>query len=485
MSLNKLHYLKTTSNEFRNRDESKRKDRIKNNNLNNNNNLEKEQLEKEILEKEQLEKQQLEKKQLEKQQLEKEQLEKQQLEKKQSEIIKLNKEKRDMKQLEKEKFINLNSKTTTSNFLKNIEEKQKKRILRKEYEEKINNLSKEMVEIQNDIQNDIQNKKEEAKKEEEIKKELKHQKELLEREIEYNNSIKNSYLKNHNKNDILKKRDMILNELIIKSKQKEITLPLLNSHQSNLNNINNTSGRLANQFFRNMAAHFLSEKSNLYIEYSEKKFFENMGIILHIGKNNGSENYLLLNDKTFFDYIVNTNVNLSNISMSFNSAFFQTKEFSFYLSNYINNNIIKNNIINHNHHKNRYDNNNDLFVHVRLGDLVKNRNKLTLHYEYYDKAISQCNFDKGYISSDSIDHEICKNLKRKYKLQVFDNNEEETIKFASTCKNIVLSHGTFSWLIGLLSFTYSKVFYADFDKVDKWHGDIFVFPDWICVNYKI
>lgn len=476
MSLNKLHYLKTTSNEFRNREESKRKDRIKNNNLNNNNNLEKEQFEKEILEKEQLEKQQLEKERLEKEQLE---------------IIKLNKEKKDIEQLEKEKLekenlkkeitANFNSKTTTSNFLKNIEEKQKRRILRKEYEEKINNLSKEMVEIQNEIQN----KKEEAKKEEEIKKELKHQKELLEREIEYNNSIKNSYLKNHNKNDILKKRDMILNELIIKSKQKEITLPLLNRHENNLNNINNTPGRLANQFFRNMAAHFLSEKSNLYIEYSEKKFFENMGIILHIGKNNGSENYLLLNDKTFFDYIVNTNVNLSNISMSFNSAFFQTKEFSFYLSNYINNNIIKNNIINHNHHKNRYDNNNDLFVHVRLGDLVNNRKNLTLHYEYYDKAISQCNFDKGYISSDSIDHEICKNLKRKYKLQVFDNNEEETIKFASTCKNIVLSHGTFSWLIGLLSFTYSKVFYADFDKVGKWHGDIFVFPDWICVNYEI
>jgi hypothetical protein len=47
--------------------------------------------------------------------------------------------------------------------------------------------------------------------------------------------------------------------------------------------------------------------------------------------------------------------------------------------------------------------------------------------------------------------------------------------FASSCKNVVLSNGTFSWLIGLLGF-YSNVYYPKIKTV--WHGDIFVFPDW-------
>ena len=48
--------------------------------------------------------------------------------------------------------------------------------------------------------------------------------------------------------------------------------------------------------------------------------------------------------------------------------------------------------------------------------------------------------------------------------------------FASTCKNIVLSHGTFSWLIGLLGF-YSTIYYQKITRF--WQGDIYVFPEWI------
>ena len=43
-------------------------------------------------------------------------------------------------------------------------------------------------------------------------------------------------------------------------------------------------------------------------------------------------------------------------------------------------------------------------------------------------------------------------------------NEIETIQFASTCKNVVLSHGTYSGIIGYLSF-YSNVYYCKVNTV--------------------
>jgi hypothetical protein len=88
-------------------------------------------------------------------------------------------------------------------------------------------------------------------------------------------------------------------------------------------------------------------------------------------------------------------------------------------------------------------------------------------------------FETGYISSDSIDHEICKKLILKYKLIIYNDNEINTIQFASTNKYIILSSGTFSWLIGIFSF-FSEVYYPKIKVI--WHGDIFVFPKWKEIN---
>jgi hypothetical protein len=47
--------------------------------------------------------------------------------------------------------------------------------------------------------------------------------------------------------------------------------------------------------------------------------------------------------------------------------------------------------------------------------------------------------------------------------------------FGSTCKHIILSGGTFSWLIGFLSRN-SNVFYPDIKT--KWFGNIFNCSKW-------
>jgi hypothetical protein len=119
-----------------------------------------------------------------------------------------------------------------------------------------------------------------------------------------------------------------------------------------------------------------------------------------------------------------------------------------------------------------YENNN-IFIHVRLGDI---QNTLcSCPFNYYDKVLSNIIFDKGYISSDTITHPICQELVNKYNLNIFSSNEVDTIKFGSSCKHIVLSLGTFSWYIGAFSFE-SNVYFPETKKA--WHGDIFIFPEW-------
>jgi hypothetical protein len=105
-----------------------------------------------------------------------------------------------------------------------------------------------------------------------------------------------------------------------------------------------------------------------------------------------------------------------------------------------------------------------------------------LTFEYYDKVLSSISFDKGYISSDTIKSDICKDLIKKYKLNIAYDTDIHTIMFGSTCQHIVLSGGTFSWLIGFLGFFSDVYFPSHREKV--WYGDIFVFPRWKGVKSK-
>ena len=92
---------------------------------------------------------------------------------------------------------------------------------------------------------------------------------------------------------------------------------------------------------------------------------------------------------------------------------------------------------------------NDLFIHYRLGDI--NGSYMSLPLEYFEEAISKIQFSKGYISSDSINDDKCQFLIKKYNLNVVNLNPYETIMFGKNFNNIILSEGTFSYLIGYFS----------------------------------
>ena len=62
--------------------------------------------------------------------------------------------------------------------------------------------------------------------------------------------------------------------------------------------------------------------------------------------------------------------------------------------------------------------------------------------------------------------------------KIIDYNEQLTIQFATTCKNIILSHGSFSAIIGYLSF-YSTIYYPEYEINKIWFGDMFSIDGWI------
>ena len=254
-----------------------------------------------------------------------------------------------------------------------------------------------------------------------------------------------------------------------------------------MNSTINSAGRFGNHFFRNMVAHIISLSNNIKFIYSYYEEFKKLGIFFFT---NGEKTFtnncikLKIDDNNFMEFINNRKTINDNTNIDLMYSFYQTKEFCIYLKNLFHNDIkYKNDILNSNKFKERYNNNNDLYIHLRLGDLTNPSMKnFLLPFSYYDKAIQNVGFfEKGYISTESPTHEICVDLIKKYKLTLINYDEVETIMFGSTCKNIVLSHGTFSWLIGFLSFDFSKIY---FPKIKAfWHGDIFVFSEWKEIDY--
>jgi hypothetical protein len=240
-------------------------------------------------------------------------------------------------------------------------------------------------------------------------------------------------------------------------------------------------GRFGNYFIRNLVFHVLAEKWDFFIEYKEPEQSRRLGIDLKVGKIDTSKYPpIVVDDGNIVDIINNTNIDLSKYHLTIynHQTYFQKKEIALMLYNYLHNNdFYKNSIINANIFKERINNNNDVFIHVRLGDVEH----INPGYNYYDKLLSDLNFTNGYIASDTIDHEICKKIIEKYNLQVIDKDEVETIMFANTCKYIVLSQGTFSWFIALLTYYAEKIYYPKIKT--QWHGNIFVLPELIEVDY--
>jgi hypothetical protein len=230
------------------------------------------------------------------------------------------------------------------------------------------------------------------------------------------------------------------------------------------------NGRLCNQIFRNLAVSFVSKKHDLQVNYSSYDKITELGIQLYSGKNIYSSERQM-NDDNFFDILNETHIDYNLDAMS---DFFQTKEISNFLYNYLHEDGVKNSIIEKNPFNQRYNNNNDCIIHVRLTDA----SRYVPSIEYYLNTLLEITFDNLYITTDEKEHSYIKIILENYpNATVINFDEVKTIQYASTCKHIILSHGSYSAIIGYLGF-FSDVYYKKYDQDKIWYGDMFSIPNW-------
>jgi hypothetical protein len=237
-----------------------------------------------------------------------------------------------------------------------------------------------------------------------------------------------------------------------------------------------TSGRLGNQIIRNLAVSLIAEKGDLFVKYSSYYLIKQLGIDLFSGSKKYDKTQVLNDDNYFSIY------NCDNIDYNLNpnDSFFQTKEISNLLYNHLNTDIIKSKIIDKNPYKERYQNNNDLFVHIRLTDVSRFNPGIT----YYLNAIKSISFENLYISTDDKNHNIISTIMKLYPdAKLINYNEINTFQFGSTNKNIILSHGSFSSIIGYLGF-FSNIYYPEYEANKIWYGDMFSIEKWTKLHVK-
>lgn len=223
-------------------------------------------------------------------------------------------------------------------------------------------------------------------------------------------------------------------------------------------------GRLGNNLFQYVAAYLFAKKFNLNVTTGP------INTPFKLPKLNGiaydAKNRKEINDSNFLDFLNHETIEPQHYVFN---GFFQIKEF---VLNY------KNEI------KSLFDlsfedkNDDEVFVLYRIGDIEGIRQMLPI--EFYQDALKKISARNGYISSDSPNHPNVIKLSEEFNLTIYKNTPEETINFAKNFKNLVLSEGSFSWWIGLLSNS-ENIYYNHRERF--WHGDIFVFPEWNSLTY--
>jgi len=229
------------------------------------------------------------------------------------------------------------------------------------------------------------------------------------------------------------------------------------------------NGRLGNQFIRNIAVSLIAQKFDLRVNYFNDPLFRRMGLFLFSGNQEYSISTCITDENYFSIY------ELEKLESNVTSpCYYQTKEITHLLYQYLRKEEVQHSIIEHNPFKDRYNQNNDLFIHVRLGDVSQYNPGI----QYYLNAIRNISYSHIYIATDSPSDPIIHHILQEFPSSMFLEDEITTFQFGSTCKHVLLSHGSFSAIIGYLSF-FSTVYYPEYDLNRIWYGDIFSIPGWI------
>ncbi len=230
-------------------------------------------------------------------------------------------------------------------------------------------------------------------------------------------------------------------------------------------------GRLCNQIIRGFAVSRIAKKHDLYVNYYNHQQIKRLGIEFYVGtKTHSRQNYI--NEENYTQIFQADSI---DFDLDASSAYFQTNEIAQLLYQYLQSESTRETVMKANPFRERYQTNNDVCIHIRLTDASKNNPGV----DYYLNTLKSIQFDTLYICTDEPAHAIIQTLQSHYpNLQLVPYDEIETIQFASTCKHIILSHGTYSAMIGYIAY-FSNVHYPEYIKDKMWHGDVFSIDGWI------
>lgn len=210
-------------------------------------------------------------------------------------------------------------------------------------------------------------------------------------------------------------------------------------------------GRLGNQFFINVAASLLAEKYDLYIEYEYHNevralFPLYMGTRIYpFTVTVNDDNYIEIYNRDSIDHNISFHDYFQSTNVSMLTHMYIQSKMKYYLE------------------RNPYKENNNCFIHVRLGDVAQ-WNPGAAHYQ---GILATLNVDRVYLSSDSKDHPIVQTLMQDSRIEWVDRSPTDTILFASSQRYVILSHGTFSGMIGYLAF-YSTIYFVKENESTSW-----------------
>ena len=242
----------------------------------------------------------------------------------------------------------------------------------------------------------------------------------------------------------------------------------------------NQKGRFGNKFIRNMIIYIISNKINLKSMY-ESDIENNVDSFHKLGLNFVNDKKLELpNIKIKSNEIINILENKHFQCQNYIyilDGFYQNPEIIKHIYNYFKNinNSLSQSIIFNNPYKKRYNNNNDVFIHLRSGDIFV-KNTINPNLNYYIELLDKFKNNKIYLASDNFNSNICKTLLSNYKVIKYNSDKIDTLQFGSTCKYVILSSGSYSLTLSLISF-YSNIYYSSemgkLQENKEWHPDFF------------
>jgi len=225
----------------------------------------------------------------------------------------------------------------------------------------------------------------------------------------------------------------------------------------------------------------LAETSDLFVTYSSfDRIHQRLGIPLFVGTHRYPTTRTI-RDADFLPLLQSLQHSEEPLTENLNANYdyFQTREISNLLYTHLR--VVQSSIRAANSFRERYGQNRDCMVHIRLTDTTHENPG----YAYYASTIRSIlsSMDTLYVATDQPSHPMIAQLMTECRppegaAHLVTLDEVETLQFGSTCKFLVLSNGSYSAVMGWLAFDATEIHYPKY-KSQMWHGDMFSIPSWI------